>query len=307
VIGRLPAHERAGLTAAKHSMSYRQCSELERISGGFAMAEGPRWHDGAVILNDIHADAIKRVDDGGAVSTVFDLPSSPICIGFLSDDTMLVSSLKDRCIWRIAGGLLTTYADFSGLSPFNWGDLVIDDHDRVYVANQGMCYPDNVPDQIDSQIYLLAPGGSPRVVAGDYLYANGLAISPDGRALVVAETFGHRLWRTPIQQDGTLGERELIIQFPDTDRPDGICCDAEGGIWSANATARSVVRCTFDGTITDRISTADDLAIGCILGGQDGRDLYITTAPTADRERARALRASTLWRVRVDVPAGGKP
>lgn len=288
-------------------MSSRERAELERVAGGFAMAEGPRWRDGAVILNDIHADAVKRVDTDGTVSTLAEFPTSPICIGFLSDGTMLVSSLKESCIWRVANGLLSTYADLSGLSSFDWGDIVIDARDRVYIANQGMCYPDNVPARIDSQIYLLAQGASPRVVAGDFRYANGLATTPEQDTLIAAESFGHRLWRMPIHDDGTLGARELIIQLPDTDRPDGICCDAAGAVWSANATGRSVTRCTLDGTITDRISTAEDLAIGCILGGPDGRDLYITTAPTAHREQARALRSSTLWRIRVEVPAGGRP
>jgi sugar lactone lactonase YvrE len=271
------------------------------------MAEGPRWRDGAIVLNDIHDDAIKRVDELGAVSTIAAMPTSPICIGFLRDGTMIVSSLKERCLWRVEEGSVDTYADFTGLSPFDWGDIVVDAQDRLYVANQGMCYPDNVPEQIDSQIYLVQRGAPPTVVGRHFLYANGLAITPDGRQLVVAESFGNRLWRMPIHEDGTLGERILIVQLSDSDRPDGICCDAEGAVWSANATGRAVVRCTLDGTVTDRISTGDDLAIGCILGGVDGRELYITTAPTADRRKARALRTSALWRVRVDVPAGGRP
>ena len=111
----------------------------------------------------------------------------------------------------------------------------------------------------------------------------------------------------PIYDDGTLGERELLVQLDEMDRPDGICCDADGGVWSANATGRAVVRVGRDGAVTDRISTGDDLAIGCILGGPNGKDLYVTTAPTADRQLARDMRASTLWRVAVDIPAGGRP
>lgn len=279
---------------------------IELIAGGFAMAEGPRWRDNAVILNDIHAQTIERIDSRGAVSTLLTLPSAPISTGFLQDDTMLISGLTAQCIWRVSDGSLDVHADLTGFSEFNWGDLVVDYNDRVYIANQGMCYPDNIPDPIDSTIYLLSDG---RLipVAGDFRYANGLAVSPDGRHLIVAESFGHRLWRLPIRDDGSLGERTLIVQFPDGDRPDGICCDAEGAVWSANATGRVVVRCAPDGQITDRIGTGDDLAIGCILGGADGRDLFIVTAPTADRRAALQQRGSALWRVRVSVPSGGRP
>jgi sugar lactone lactonase YvrE len=280
--------------------------DVELIAGGFAMAEGPRWRDNAVILNDIHAQTIERIDSMGVVSTLLTLPSAPISTCFLQDGTMLISGLTAQCIWRVSDGSLEVHANLSGVSEFNWGDLVVDYHDRVYIANQGMCYPDNIPDPIDSTIYLLTDG-RPIPVAGDFRYANGLAVSPDGRHLIVAESFGHRLWRLPIRDDGSLGERTLIVQFPAEDRPDGICCDAESAVWSANATGRVVVRCTPDGQITDRISTGDDLAIGCILGGPDGRDLFIVTAPTADRQAALRQRGSALWRARVSVPSGGRP
>jgi sugar lactone lactonase YvrE len=220
---------------------------------------------------------------------------------------MLVSGLHEARIWRVSDGALGTYADLTGLSPFDWGDIVIDSQDRIYIANQGMSYPHNMPEPIDSRIYLVVANEPPRMVAADFLYANGLAITPDGRHLVVAESFGHRLWRMPIREDGSLGARELIVQLPVNHRPDGICCDAQGAVWSANATGREVIRCTQEGVITDRISTGEDLAIGCILGGSDGCDLYVTTAPTADRIRALELRSSALWRVRVEVPAGGRP
>lgn len=282
-------------------------SGLELVASGFAMAEGPRWCGDRLIVTDIHADAVKQVDGNGVVSTVVELPSSPINAGFLRDGTMLVSGLTAQTLWRFTDAGLGTQVDLRGVSPFDWGDMVIDAQDRIYLANQGISYPCNIPDRIDSRIYLIADGGAPAVVASQFLYANGLAISPDGRQLIVAESFGHSLWRLPIHDDASLGERVLITRFADTDRPDGICCDSDGAIWSANATGRCVVRCTRNGTVTHRISTGEDLAIGCILGGLDGHDLYITTAPTPLRDKARVQRGSAIWKTRVEVPAGGRP
>jgi sugar lactone lactonase YvrE len=281
---------------------------LEKVADGFAMAEGPRWRDGSIVLTDIHANAIKQIDVGsGVVTTLVELDSPPISTGFLSDGSLLISSLTAHRVWRYDDGELDTYSDLSGISEYDWGDIVVDSQDRVYIANQGISYPRKMPEHIDSRIYLLSGAEGPREVATGFLYANGLAISPDGSQLIVAESFGHRLWRLAIHDNGSLGARTLIAAFTDIDRPDGICCDAEGAVWSANATAREVVRCAIDGSVTDRISTGKDLAIGCILGGADGRDLYVTTAPTADRDVARELRGSALWRLRVQVPGGGRP
>ena len=281
--------------------------ELEQVTGGFSFAEGPRWHDGAVYLSHIHDDAIERVDLDGTVSRVAELPGSPISLGFASDGSMLVSALSAGRIWRVVGGEVTDFRDVTALAEDDFGDIVIDGDDRIYLANQGMHYPTRIPETIDSPIFLLTPDGAAREVARGFNYANGLAITPDGTTLIVAESFGHRLFGVDINNDGSLGARRLIVQFEDSACPDGICCDAAGAVWTANATSREVVRCTLDGVVTHRVSTGDALAIGCILGGTDGHDLFVTTATTALRDEARATRQSALWHTRADVPAGGRP
>jgi sugar lactone lactonase YvrE len=261
-----------------------------------------------VYVTHIHDDAVDRIDPDGTVRRVADLPSTPISTAFAADETMIVSSLDAGKLWRIVDGMVTELTDLSALSDDHWGDIVIATNGRIYIANQGMAWPDRMPtlEDWDSQIFLLAPNEAPRRVADRFMYANGLAITPDGGTLVVAESFGQRLWRMPIHEDGSLGAKELVFQFDGSQRPDGICCDAEGAIWSANAPGRTVTRHTLYGEMTHRITT-EDMAIGCILGGADGCDLFITTAPSAHRDEARQLRGATLWRTRADVPAGGRP
>jgi hypothetical protein len=66
-------------------------SRLEKVADGFAMAEGPRWREGAVVLTDIHADAIKQIHvRSGVVTTLVELESAPISTGFLSDGVRTV-------------------------------------------------------------------------------------------------------------------------------------------------------------------------------------------------------------------------
>ena len=282
--------------------------ELEKVAGGFSFAEGPRWHDGAVYLSHIHDDAIERVDTDGTTSRVADLPGSPISMSFMDDGSILVAALSAGALWRVdAGGAVSEFFDLTPLSPDNFSDFVIDEHGRIYLGNQGFDYTAGLPETVDSPIFLLTPDGEAREVGRGFNYANGLAITPDGSTLIVAEGFAHRLVAIAIDDDGSLGNRRVLAQFDKGSRPDGICCDAEGAVWSANAIGKEVVRCTLDGEITHRVSTGDALAIGCTLGGDDGRDLYVTTATTANRDLARQTRQSALWRTRADVPAGGRP
>jgi len=278
------------------------------LATGFSFVEGPRWHDGAVYVTHIFDDAVERVALDGSATRVAELPSSPISTSFTNDGTMLVCGMAGT-IWRVTDGRATEWVDLAPLDDDDWGDLVVAEDDTVYVANQGFSYPTRMPslEEWNSAIYRIGADGVPQRVADGFLYANGLAITPDGKWMGVAESFGHRLWRLPIRADGTLGERELVVEFDETHRPDGLCSDAEGALWTANATSREVVRCTLEGEITDRISTGDQLAIGCILGGADGLDLFVTTAPTANRAEAEQLRTSSIWQLRAEVPAGGRP
>ncbi|TLS48720.1 SMP-30/gluconolactonase/LRE family protein [Paenibacillus antri] len=51
-------------------------------------------------------------------------------------------------------------------------------------------------------------------------FANGLALSPSERCLYVAETFGRRVSRIPITEDGAPGERETVVAVDAL--PDGL-------------------------------------------------------------------------------------
>jgi len=69
--------------------------------------------------------------------------------------------------------------------------------------------------------------------------------------------------------------------------PDGICADAQGGIWVANALAPVVIRVEDDGEIIDTVTTSQN-AYACALGDPEGRHLLICTAPTSVHSLAAA-------------------
>ena len=68
--------------------------------------------------------------------------------------------------------------------------------------------------------------------------------------------------------------------------PDGICLDAENAIWVACPTASEVIRVKQGGEVAERIKVETD-AFACMLGGPDGRTLFVATAPNSDPEKCR--------------------
>jgi sugar lactone lactonase YvrE len=141
-----------------------------------------------------------------------------------------------------------------------------------------------------------------------------------GGVLVVAETFAGRLTAFDIAEDGALGNRRVWAQFgetPQTDdvgkavellevAPDGICADAEGAIWVADALHARVIRVREGGAIVDEIPTGTGV-FACMLGGDDGRTLFLCAAPSFPEHERRPVREAQLLAVRVEVPHAGLP
>ena len=89
--------------------------------------------------------------------------------------------------------------------------------------------------------------------------------------------------------------------------PDGCGLDAEGCLWLADATNARVLRVREGGEIVDEIAVPDLGVFACMLGGSDGRTLFLCCAPDFDEHARSAAREGELRTVRVDVPHGGTP
>ncbi len=75
-----------------------------------------------------------------------------------------------------------------------------------------------------------------------------LALSPDGRYLYVAETFGNAVFRIRIEDDGSAGAREEVAKIPGV-LPDGLAFDTVGNLYVACYEPSQVLRVSTDGTV----------------------------------------------------------
>jgi len=109
-----------------------------------------------------------------------------------------------------------------------------------------------------------------------------------------------------IAEDGTLSGRRLWAQLPSGAVPDGCCLDAEGAVWVASPTSSDVIRLAEGGEVLERIDTGR-AAYACMLGGEDGRTLFVCTADSADPEVTATSRTASIEAVTVSVPHAGLP
>ncbi len=88
--------------------------------------------------------------------------------------------------------------------------------------------------------------------------------------------------------------------------PDGICLCEDNTVWVANAVAAECIRVAEGGEILERVATSMP-CYACMLGDDDRRTLYLTTAPDSHSVRAKQERRGAIEKVRTRVPGAGLP
>lgn len=288
-------------------------SDTTTLATGLYFGEGPRWHQGRLWFSDFHAHAVKSVDETGAMRTELELDDQPSGLGWLPDGRLLVVAMRERAVKRLDPGGLVLHADISHLTAHLCNDMVVDGDGVAWVGNFGFDLDGELrargvavlSDHPVTNLVRVDPDGAVHLAARDMHFPNGSVITPDGRTLIVAETLASCLTAFTIQADKSLAQRRVWAPLPGV-APDGICLDANGQVWVANAIGPEVVLVREGGEIVRRIATSQP-CFACMLGGGDGRTLFAVTAAHSDAGQAAAATTGKIETVRVDAARAGWP
>jgi sugar lactone lactonase YvrE len=276
----------------------------EVLLDGLAFPEGPRWHDGRFWFSDMHYHVVVACDTDGNRETIAEVPNRPSGLGWLPDGRLLVVSMTDRKLLRQEPGGLALHADLSGLASYHCNDMVVDARGRAYVGNFGFDL-DKRESPKTAELVLVTPEGEASLAADELSFPNGTVITPDGGTLIVGESFGGCLTAFDVADDGSLSNRREWARLEGA-VPDGICLDAAGAIWVASPVSGQVLRVREGGEVTDRIDV-ETQAFACMLGGEDGRTLFVCTAGSSNPDECRANATGRIECLRVDTPRAGLP
>jgi sugar lactone lactonase YvrE len=269
----------------------------EILTEGLNFPEGPRWHNSRLWFSDMNANKVMTVDLHGHTEIIVRMPGPCSGLGWLPDGRLLIVSMTDRRLMRLDPDGLKTVADLKDLATYHCNDMVVDDKGRAYIGNFGFDLF-NDPEPVEAEIILVTPDGKARVAADDLLFPNGTVITPDGKQLIVGETYGSYLTAFDILPDGMLTGRRNWATLKGA-VPDGICLDADGGIWVASPISHEVIRVLEGGAVTHRIKV-ETQAYACMLGGPDRRTLFIATSGGLEGSGRIEI-------TRVPVPGAGLP
>ncbi|GLQ90768.1 SMP-30/gluconolactonase/LRE family protein [Dyella flagellata] len=273
-------------------------SEALVLMNGIAMGESPRWHQGRLWFADWGAQQIVAVDLAGTSEVMMDTHLDlPFSIDWLPDGRLLLVAGRASLILRKENdGTVVTHSDLRSVSDMGWNEIVVDRNGRAYV-NGG-----------PGIIAVVNADGSARQVADNIAFPNGMAITPDNKTLIIAESHGKRLTAFDIDVDGGLSHRRIWADLVDG-VPDGICIDTDNAVWYADVPNKRCVRVREGGEVLQTVAV-DRGCFACMLGGADGKTLFIVATEWRGMAQAAAVaaeRTGLILTVRAPAAAAGRP
>ncbi len=264
--------------------------ELKVLVSGLVYPECARWHQGMLWFSDMHGRRIVKMDEAGGTQEVVRLSDRPGGLGFLPDGTLLIVGMQERNVMRFDDNGLKVWLDFPDVPGAFLNDMVVDTQGRAYIGN--MDRRPGLPRFDSDNVILVYPDGTYRLAAEGVTAPNGMAITADGKTLILAETMARRLSAFDIAEDGTLQNSRVFATLGNA-IADGICLDANEEVWVGTASSTNeFLRVAEGGQVTARIHL-DRGCVACVLGGEDRRTLYALTSRTTGEEIGKAIADKT--------------
>ncbi|WP_169979101.1 SMP-30/gluconolactonase/LRE family protein [Tautonia rosea] len=234
--------------------------------------EGPNCDAAGTIyaVNFAEQGTIGRVTPEGVGEVFVRLPSPSVGNGIVFDSNgmMYVADYVGHNVLRVdpETRAITVFAHEPRMNQPN--DLAIAPDGTLFASDPNWS-------ESTGQIWKISPSGEVSRAAADLGTTNGIEVSPDGAWLYVNESVQRNVWKFPIRDDGSLGEKQLIKQFPDHGF-DGMRCDVDGNLAITRHGKGTVILMTPDGEILREIDVLGKFPTNLCFGGPDGKTVYVT-------------------------------
>jgi sugar lactone lactonase YvrE len=279
-------------------------SAPEVLLDDLTFPEGPRWHEGRLVFSDFYRHEVVSVGLDGKRETVVSLDDRPSGLGWQPDGRMLIVAMTTQQVLRVEGGRAVPFADLSPVASGLCNDMVVDAEGGAYVGCFGFDQEAGESPKLGNMMRVSSEG-EVSVASPDMSFGNGMTISPDGRTLLAAETYERRITAFDRAEDGTLSGRRVFADLG-AHFPDGITRDAEGDLWVASPVQHAVLHVRDGGEILEEIALPEEQPLACMLGGDDGRTLFICTTRVMGPD-AKDAASGRIYVAQAPAPHAGLP
>lgn len=286
-------------------------AQVEDLGGEFGWSEGPVWmDDGYLLFTDVPGNSIWKFSETDGLElwmlpsgskTKADYTSSPGANGLYpySDGKILVPDHGNRALYvmDVQTQAKTVLADSYEGKRFNSpNDVVVHSSGMIYFTDP----PYGLVDQDDNPaknldfngVFALSPDGDVTVVDRTLTRPNGIALSPDGRSLYVANSdpSDSKFMIYAVTADGAVGDGALFLdvsverESEGFGNPDGMAVATDGTIFATGPGGVWVI--SPEGEKLGLIRTGKPVA-NVAFGDADRKTLYMTSYDRLTRIRTR--------------------
>lgn len=264
--------------------------------------ENPLWHpvERCVYWVDIPPGHLFRYDPANGQHELVYCAGEAIGGFTIQQDGALLLFMARGAVRELKNGLIrTVIEEIPEEHDSRFNDVIADPEGRVFCGTM-------FTQHHAATLYRLDPDRSLHTMMLGVGISNGLGFSPDRRTVYYADSKYRTVYVLDYDQAaGTLTNQRVL--YATTERegfPDGLTVDAEGYLWVARWDGGCLTRVAPDGREVERVRFPAKKVSSAAFGGDDYRDLYVTTAGGHGRE-SEGLGAGALFRLRPAV--GGVP
>ena len=272
-------------------------ARIEHIACGFTFTEGPLWDGDSLLFSDIPNSRIarwRRLPEGPELTTFRSPSQLSNGLTFDRQGRLLACEGNARRLTRTEtdGTIVTIAETYQGKRINSPNDVVAAPDGSIYFTDpfwaQSFKNPFGPTVQNEDRelpfdgVYRVGLDGIVTLLIDDFIRPNGLAFSPDGHTLYVADTRKFHMRAFDVGADGGLSNGRIFAEIESEDEgvPDGMKVDIEGNVYCTGPGGVWVVAAS--GEILGRILPPEVPANVC-WGDSDMSTLYITARTSVYR------------------------
>src|SRR6266436_1537473 len=247
---------------------------MERVATGFRFTEGPAWsREGFLLFSDVPNDKIMKYVPGEKPTVFRENSNGANGNAFDAQGRLYSCESRTRRVVRTdKKGEIQVLADkWEGKRLNAPNDIVIRKDGHIYFTDPAFGAQSDTRELAFYGVYHINPKGVMNLIAKPAGRPNGIAFSPNGKILYVANSDDRNVRAYDVDHNGAVSNERVVISNVEG-VPDGMKVDEKGNLY---VTAKGIAVYTPEGKLLQNIELSETPA-NCAFGDPDLQTLYIT-------------------------------
>ena len=257
--------------------------KVEKVAAGYIFTEGPAWsRENYLVFSDVPANKIEKLVPGEGTATVREKSNGANGNAFDAQGRLYsCESHSRRVIRQDKKGRVEVLADKWQGKRFNAPNDIVVRHDgEIYFTDPAFGNQQDTRELDFFGVFHIGRKGGIEIVAKPKGRPNGIALSPNGRILYVANSDEHNVRAYDLDKNGDPANERVVIDGIEG-VPDGLRVDEKGNLYVA---AKGIAVYSAEGKRLANIPLAETPS-NCAFGDADLQSLYITARTSVYRVR----------------------